>query len=322
MQQPTLSSMPSSQILSFESKRLESKGAPMLGYPKDVKPIHNTNVADLYRHLSQVLQTSLEMEELLEMFFLSVKELIPMTALHYEHPETHSSFGWGSGDVTAAKHSVQYNLAHQAETLGAIRFKHTEPFSEHQLHQIESLMRSLFFPLRNALLYRKARFNALSDPLTGAGNRAAMDQTLNREIELARRYGHSFSVLMLDLDRFKSINDLHGHPCGDAALKAVVTQIKSQLRAVDLVFRFGGEEFLILLSNTTESATQVVGTHLCDSVAQMRFHWQDTYVPITISLGGTAYRAPESMEELLCRADKLLYQAKHNGRNQLCMAAS
>ena len=318
MQEPTSSLQLTSQVIHLESRRPTSKGVPMLGYPRDIKPTCNVNVADLYRHLSQVLQTSLEVEELLSLFFQAVKELTPMTALHYTHSETHLSFSLGA----KAAHSVQYNLTHQTERLGTLRFEHVAPFSEHQLHQLESLMHSLVFPLRNALLYRKAQINALSDPLTGTGNRVAMDQTLSREIELARRYGHHFSVLMLDLDHFKSINDRYGHPCGDAALKAVVTQIKSQLRAVDLIFRFGGEEFLILLSNTAEAAAQQVGQHLCDSVAQMNFHWQEIHIPITISLGGTHYRAPEDMETLMCRADKLLYQAKHSGRNRLCMSLS
>lgn len=306
---------PSSNIVHFDTSRLQQP-AEILPLPLQGLSGCPKSVADLYRQLSQQLQTSLEVEQLLEMFFETIKELIPVDALQYCHAETNLHCVYGKEAI----HRVSYRLNHQEEHLGELMFQRSQRFDEQQLSQLEALLRCLLFPLRNALLYRSALLNALRDSLTGAGNRIAMEQTLAREIELARRYGQNFSILMLDLDHFKQINDRYGHPCGDEALKSVVRQVQSQLRSVDMLFRFGGEEFLILLSNTDAEAAHRVGNHLCESVHRMQFSAEGNIVPITVSLGGAAYRPPETLEELLCRTDKLLYQAKHSGRNRLCMA--
>lgn len=174
--------------------------------------------------------------------------------------------------------------------------------------------------MRNALLYRAATRSALRDPLTETGNRVAMDQTLQREIDMARRHLNPLSLLMLDIDHFKVINDTHGHTAGDSVLRAVAGAIKGQLRNVDMVFRFGGEEFLILLSNTGREAAALVGERL-RKAAQAQDYWADgTRIDLTVSLGCSTLLAAESAESLLRRADNALYVAKREGRNRLAMA--
>ena len=305
---------PASNVIHFDSTKLQSTElltdilSKSSGQPK--------NLAELYRHLNQKLQTTLELEQLLSLFFEGINQVIIVDGLHYRHEEAHLELSLGQQE---AAHAVCYRLQHQDEYLGELSFRRSQRFEEHVLHRIEALLRCILFPLRNAVLYRLAQLNALRDPLTGAGNRVAMEQTLAREIELSRRYGQHFAILMLDLDNFKQINDRYGHPCGDQALKSVVRQVQSQLRSVDVLFRFGGEEFLVLLSNSAGEEASVVAQHLCDSVQRMQFIADGAPIPITISVGGTAYRPPETLEELLCRADKLLYQAKHEGRNRACI---
>lgn len=204
--------------------------------------------------------------------------------------------------------------------MGELIFRRNQRLMEDELGQLESLLSTLLYPMRNALLYRAATRSALRDPLTDTGNRIAMDQTLQREIDMARRHLSPLSLLMLDIDHFKKINDTHGHAAGDIVLRAVAGSIKSQLRNVDMVFRFGGEEFLILLSNTGRDAAGMVGERL-RRAAQVQDYWADgKRIELTVSLGCSTLLAAESAESLLRRADNALYVAKREGRNRLAMA--
>jgi diguanylate cyclase (GGDEF)-like protein len=125
---------------------------------------------------------------------------------------------------------------------------------------------------------------------------------------------------MLDIDHFKGINDEHGHSAGDEVLKAVATTIKDQLRNIDMVFRYGGEEFLVLLSATPREGAQLVGERLRESVLGLQCVAQGRPVQISISLGCATLELGESVDGLLNRADKALYSAKRSGRNCLAMA--
>jgi diguanylate cyclase (GGDEF)-like protein len=174
--------------------------------------------------------------------------------------------------------------------------------------------------MRNALLYRAATQSALRDPLTGAGNRIAMEQTLQREIEMSRRHLQPLSLLMLDIDHFKRVNDSHGHSAGDDVLKAIAATIKAQLRNVDMVFRYGGEEFLILLSNTSREAASMVGERLRYAAQAAEYYADGQLIELTVSLGCSTLLPGESADSLLRRADSALYVAKREGRNRLAMA--
>src|SRR5690606_5276548 len=218
-----------------------------------------------------------------------------------------------------ASHSASYRLSHEGEYLGELIFRRQKRFSEQELAQLESLLASLLYPLRNALLYRSALQSALRDPLTNAGNRIAMDQALQREVDLARRNLHPLSLLMVDIDHFKSINDSYGHAMGDEVLKAIAQTLKSLLRNIDMVFRYGGEEFLILLSGTSREGAALVGDRL--RMAAMQMQDKHPELPeVSISLGCASLLPGESADSLLRRADMALYVAKREGCNRLTMA--
>ena len=186
-----------------------------------------------------------------------------------------------------------------------------------QLMALETLLGNLLYPLRNALLYREAVFCAHSDSLTGAGNRLAMDRALDREVKLSMRNRTPLSLLTLDIDYFKQINDQHGHACGDEALKAVVNCTSNCLRGIDDVFRMGGEEFVILLSNTPAREARIVAERIRHSIEEMQFQSNGTSIPITASLGVATRRLDEGNREVLDRCDKLMYSAKRAGRNRI-----
>ncbi|MCY1287080.1 diguanylate cyclase (GGDEF) domain protein [compost metagenome] len=301
-----------SNTIDFDAAKLQRLGFAAKRTPT-LRPL---SLNQLRQQLNLQLQTSLELERILEVFFREVQRLIPLTALAYQQPASELRLELGE----RAMHSASYHLSHEGEYLGEVLFRRNQRFSDEELGQLESLLACLLFPLRNALLYRTALQSSLRDPLTGTGNRIAMDQALQREVDLARRNLTPLSLLMLDIDHFKRINDNHGHSVGDEVLKAVAAALKAQLRNVDMVFRFGGEEFLILLSSTSREAAAMVGERLRHAVLNLQCAVQEAPLQLSVSLGCATLLPGESAESLLRRADNALYIAKRDGRNRLTMA--
>lgn len=153
---------------------------------------------------------------------------------------------------------------------------------------------------------------AIHDPLTGARNRRAMNEELKIAASLNRRHGNSYGVLTMDLDHFKRVNDNYGHQAGDQVLIDFVELIKNASRKEDRLFRFGGEEFLLLLPNTDSDGLLAAAQNLQQQVRQ---HLRGPGGPVTMSVGGAMMRRDEHWEELLQRADQRLYHAKSAGRN-------
>ncbi|WPN48552.1 MULTISPECIES: GGDEF domain-containing protein [unclassified Pseudomonas] len=298
--------------IDFDSAKLQRLGfgqqPPFLERP--------VNLAQLRQQLNVQLQTSLEPQRILGIFFREVQRIVPLDALSYQHKSSDLRLDFGH----RGHHSISYCLSHEGEHLGELVFRRNQRFSEPEQAHLESLLAALLFPMRNALLYRAATQSALRDPLTDTGNRIAMDQTLQREIELSRRHLQPLSLLMLDIDHFKRVNDTYGHSAGDEVLKAVAASIKNQLRNVDMVFRYGGEEFLILLSNTTREAAAMVGERLRFATQAEDYQVDGHPIELTVSLGCSTLLPGESADSLLRRADSAMYVAKREGRNRLTMA--
>ncbi len=137
------------------------------------------------------------------------------------------------------------------------------------------MISALIYPLRNALLYKQAVEKAYNDPLTGLNNRAAFDKSIEQEVDLATRHGHSLSLMMLDLDRFKQINDNYGHIVGDAVLKSFADCIMECMRSSDIVFRYGGEEFVILLRNTELAGAILLAERMRKNIENMKFDYNN-----------------------------------------------
>jgi diguanylate cyclase (GGDEF)-like protein/PAS domain S-box-containing protein len=155
---------------------------------------------------------------------------------------------------------------------------------------------------------------AITDPLTGAYNRRYFMEELQREMTRSDRYAHPFSLVMLDIDHFKAVNDRFGHEAGDRVLRDLVELIRNRIRTVDLLARWGGEEFLILLVSTDlRQAVTLAG----DLLERLRARPFPDIGLVTASFGITNYRARESVDELLTRVDDFMYQAKRNGRARI-----
>jgi diguanylate cyclase len=158
----------------------------------------------------------------------------------------------------------------------------------------------------------------LKDSLTGAYNRLFLAARLKEEFERHRRYSRTLSLLMLDIDYFKNVNDTHGHQCGDFILKSVCETINAILRKVDMLVRFGGEEFCCLLPETDLQSAMIMAERIRKSIEKKEFNYNDAVIRITVSLGVHEFRGDiDSPDTLLRTADEALYRAKEAGRNQV-----
>jgi two-component system chemotaxis family response regulator WspR len=171
----------------------------------------------------------------------------------------------------------------------------------------------------NARLVAELRWMSLTDGLTGVGNRRAFDEALLLEVARARRQRADLALVMLDLDHFKAVNDAIGHPAGDEVLVAFVGRIRSVTRGADPLFRYGGEEFALLLAGAGPDAALAAGDRAVRATAAAPLPAGRGLVPVTCS-AGAAVLAPDdggAGTELVARADAALYAAKRSGRNRV-----
>ncbi len=168
------------------------------------------------------------------------------------------------------------------------------------------------------LLEDKLRRHAITDALTQVYNRRFLDESLTNEVKRSQRYNHFLGFILFDVDHFKKFNDTYGHDQGDRVLQAIGKAMKEHFRKVDIPCRFGGEEFCVLLPDTSATGTYVVAERFRRRVEQMEVDG----LKVTISTGVVTMPACEidKPEELVKKADEALYEAKHKGRNQVCSA--
>ena len=172
---------------------------------------------------------------------------------------------------------------------------------------------TFIFAYRTRIQREQLQMLAIQDPLTGARNRRAMNEELKIAVSSKRRHGRSSGVLAMDLDHFKQINDLYGHQAGDQVLIDFVKLIKACSRQEDRLFRFGGEEFLLLLPDTDMEGLEAAAENLLESV---RENLRSPGGVVTASIGGALLRDDEPWIHWLQRADQCLYEAKSSGRNR------
>ena len=155
---------------------------------------------------------------------------------------------------------------------------------------------------------------SITDPLTGIYNRAKCDEEINKWINLSQRYGNALSLIILDIDNFKSINDEHGHLVGDSVLKTIVVIIKKSIRNTDVFARWGGDEFVILLPNTDLRQAEKMAERMKTSICNSFF---EPAINITCSFGVATYEKDDTRQSFLQKADNLLFQAKTRGKNRV-----
>lgn len=262
--------------------------------------------------LASILQKTLEPNELISLFAQELGRHLPFDGLTYAFPPLNVGIDLG----TFAQCNCSYELMVTDERLGNIKLHRDIQFQERELAIAEHMFTGLLYPLRNTMLYQQALQSATTDPLTGVKNRTAMDTSMKREIGLANRHNTPLSLILFDLDHFKSVNDQFGHLIGDQVLRDVAKVAEDTIRDSDIIFRYGGEEFLVLLSGTRISGATLLAERVRNNIERLQI-FPELEMNITASFGVVSLVADENAESLFKRADTALYQAKHNGRNQV-----
>ncbi len=265
--------------------------------------------------LTGLLQTTLEVDQQIALFAREIGSTVSIDGVTFKDAVE-------GLEIYVGDHATQratYSLMLEAEPLGELRIFRARPFTTREIASLENMLCALVYPMRNALTYRQAVRQALRDPLTGIQNRAAFEQALTREVELGRRLKTPLSILVFDIDHFKQFNDTHGHSFGDAVLRAVACTAETTIRRSDLLFRYGGEEFVVLASHTNEAGARLLAERIRSNIAKLETIGGRT-TQVTVSVGVSTFDANDTLQAFFDRADHALYRAKDSGRN--CVAGT
>lgn len=191
---------------------------------------------------------------------------------------------------------------------------------------IEHIIRDFDVPEENKMevikqinyIYTRTKYLSITDELTGLSNRRCFDNTLEKEFQRALRYNNKLTLVMFDIDHFKTVNDTYGHPCGDYILKEVANAALQTFRKTDTVFRFGGEEFVVILTETDIKQSEIPLERFRKTIETLDLTYQNQQINITVSIGACQLdQSIGNKEEFLQKADNALYDAKNSGRNKV-----
>lgn len=272
----------------------------------------------VFERLPMLLQTTLDLRQLLQLFHQQLQTVLNHDGMRLQHPPLRQDMKFGN----TAHHNCHYQLEIDQQSLGKLTISRGRRFSDDEIRLLEDLLCKLVYPLRNCQQYQQALDAAMTDKLTGMPNREAFDRHLDREIDLAKRLNLPLSLLVVDIDNFKTINDAYGHSSGDRALTLIAQTLINCLRRSDIAFRYGGEEFTVVLSHCDGNTAAQVAERLLQAVSQVTCHDGSRSFSLTVSIGLAMLKSDENSYQLFDRADKALYQAKTEGRNRFIQTSN
>ncbi|MBN2456785.1 MAG: sensor domain-containing diguanylate cyclase [Sedimentisphaerales bacterium] len=192
---------------------------------------------------------------------------------------------------------------------------HLVTFTADDIALIELFSQLIGASLGNIKLFEKVQKQATMDGLTGLANHKTFYEILERELWRSRRYGGQISVIMIDIDNLKKNNDTYGHRAGDKVIREISRKIKQCIRQIDTAARYGGDEFAVILPNTSLNDAVVVAERMVDTVAKSPITWNREQISLSISVGLGQYDADTNPENITSRSDQALYTAKQAGKN-------
>lgn len=256
------------------------------------------------------LQSVLEPRAVLSLFAEELGHWLPVDRLRFEDAQGRLLHG---SPRRGLAHSAVYRLQDgDGELLGTLAAERRIRFTEAELGRLEEAIFLLERPLRNAMTHQQALRQARCDGLTGLYNRTALDDMLARELELAQRHDAPLALVMLDLNQFKAVNDRYGHRLGDAFLVHVARQLKRWARGSDLLFRYGGDEFVLLTRQTGANGARRLAERLVEALAAAPFREGEVALPVEVSAGIAERRGGENAQAFFDRSDRALYRAKRD----------
>jgi diguanylate cyclase (GGDEF)-like protein len=186
--------------------------------------------------------------------------------------------------------------------------------------KFQILSQQFLLGIKRAILYQKVQALSITDGLTGVFSRRYCLERFREEVERSKKFKHNFSFLMIDVDYFKNYNDKYGHLVGDAILREVAATIKENIRQIDLLGRYGGEEFILVLTETGSEQSKFVAERIRKAVEEKQIKVYDENLGITISIGVATFpKDAEVPQAIIEKADQALYCAKEAGRNRVCL---
>ena len=191
----------------------------------------------------------------------------------------------------------------------------SDQFDSGNIALIELFSQLIGASIGNIKLFEKIQRQATTDGLTGLVNHKTFYEILEKELWRSRRYGGRISLIMIDVDNLKKINDVYGHRAGDKAIREISRRIKECIRQIDTAARYGGDEFAVILLNSSLEDATIVAQRMVDAVANSHTTWQREQIPLSISVGLGQYDADSTPEDITNRSDQALYMAKQAGKS-------
>lgn len=188
-------------------------------------------------------------------------------------------------------------------------------FTNEDIALIELFSQFVGASIGNIQLFEKIQHQATTDGLTGFVNHKTFYEVLEKELWRSRRYGGQISLIMVDIDNLKKVNDTYGHRAGDKVIKEISRRLKDCIRQIDTAARYGGDEFAVILPNTALAEATVAAERMVNTVSDSAVTWEDIQIPLSVSVGLGQYDSDSTPEDVTSRSDQALYTAKQAGKN-------
>ncbi|WDE07522.1 GGDEF domain-containing protein [Thalassomonas viridans] len=253
--------------------------------------------------LLEQLQVTLDLEKLLNIFAIEAAKYVDFSGLYFKHGSIRKAIR-GS---RSASNERQFELKLNNEFIGMLTYAVNTPISHSCSKILNQLHQYLLYPMRNAIEYHRAMQLAMQDGLTGLGNRRYFDEQLRRAMHQANRHHSHVGLVVCDLNKFKAVNDTHGHGVGDQVLVHFADALRASVRDSDSLFRFGGDEFAVLVENATEESLTVIKHRINQATANDALLAK---YKVSCSLGVALMNRADDEQSLFERADQALYNEK------------
>lgn len=253
--------------------------------------------------LLEQLQVTLDLEKLLDIFAMEAAKYVDFSGLYFKHGSINKAI---RGSRTA-REERRFELKINNEFIGLLTYAINSPISMANSKILKQLHQYLLYPLRNAIMYQQAMQLAMQDGLTGLGNRRYFDEQLRRAMHHAYRQHSNVGLVVCDLNKFKAINDNYGHPIGDEVLIHFAGALRTSIRDSDSLFRFGGDEFAVLVENANDQSLHIIESRINQSAANdaLLAKYQ-----VSCSIGASCMNRADNEQSLFERADQALYHKK------------